>query len=147
MWKKKIRTWVTHEGGSGGSSSTRKLLEEIFWIIKVFSIFIKVWAIICRHMCLLEVITWYIEYLGVVCEFGASLMAQTVNNPFAMQQTWVRFLGWEDTLEEKMATHSSILAWRSLWTKEPGRVQSTASQRVGHWVTECAHAHTHEFYI
>ena len=43
---------------------------------------------------------------------GASLMAQTVKNLPAMQETWVQSLGWEDALEEGMATHSSILAWR-----------------------------------
>ena len=41
-----------------------------------------------------------------------SLVTQTVKNPPAMQETWVRSLGWEDPLEEGMATHSSILAWR-----------------------------------
>ena len=50
----------------------------------------------------------------------ASLVAQTIKNLFAMQETWVRSLGWEDPLEEGMATHSRILAWRSPWTKEPG---------------------------
>jgi len=40
--------------------------------------------------------------------------------------------GWEDPLEEEMATHSSILAWEILWTEEPGRLQPTGSQRVGH---------------
>ena len=43
-----------------------------------------------------------------------------VKNLPAMQETWVRLLGWEDTLEEGMATHSSILAWRIPWTEEPG---------------------------
>ena len=42
----------------------------------------------------------------------ASLVAQKVKNPTAMQETWVRSLGWEDPLEEGMATYSSILAWR-----------------------------------
>ena len=41
-------------------------------------------------------------------------------------------LGWEDPLEEGIATHSSVLAWRTPWTKEPGGLQSIASQRVGH---------------
>ena len=45
---------------------------------------------------------------------------------------WVRFLVGEDLLEEGMATHSSILAWRIPWTEKPGRLQSTGSQRVGH---------------
>ena len=49
-----------------------------------------------------------------------------------MQETRIQFLGWEDTLEKEMATHSSILAWRIPWTEEPGRLQSMGSQRVGH---------------
>ena len=59
-------------------------------------------------------------------------MAQTVKNPPAMQETWVRSLGWEDPLEKGMATHSSILAWRLPWTEEPGRLQLMGLQRVGH---------------
>ena len=43
-----------------------------------------------------------------------------------------RSLGWEDPLEEEMATHSSILAWKIQWTEEPGRLQSMRSQKVGH---------------
>ena len=50
----------------------------------------------------------------------------------AMQETWVRSLGWEDPLEKEMATHSSILAWRIPWTEEPGGLQSTGLQRVRH---------------
>ena len=46
----------------------------------------------------------------------ASLVAQLVKNPPAMWESWVPFLGWEDPLEKGMATHSSILAWRILWT-------------------------------
>ena len=53
-------------------------------------------------------------------------------NLLAMQETWVRSLGWEDSLEEEMATHSNILAWEIPWTEEPGRLQSMGSQRVGH---------------
>ena len=45
---------------------------------------------------------------------------------------WVQSLGWEDPLEQEMATHSSILAWELPWTKKSGRPQSTGSQRVGH---------------
>ena len=60
----------------------------------------------------------------------ASLVAQTVKNPPAMQETWVRSLGCDDPLEEDMATHSSILACRIPWTEEPGRLQSMGSQRV-----------------
>ena len=49
-----------------------------------------------------------------------------------MQETWLRSLGWEDPLEKEIATHSSILAWKISWTKEPGRLQSMGSQRVGY---------------
>ena len=48
-------------------------------------------------------------------------MAQMVKNLPAVQETWVRFLEWEDPLEKEMATHSSILAWKTPWTEEPGR--------------------------
>ena len=51
----------------------------------------------------------------------ASLVAQTAKNLPAMWETWVLSLGWEDPLEEGMATHSSILAWRIPWTEEPGK--------------------------
>ena len=50
-------------------------------------------------------------------------------NPPTTQETWVQSLGWDDTLEEKMATHSSILAWKVPWTEEPGRLQSMGSQK------------------
>ena len=52
----------------------------------------------------------------------ASLVAQLVKNPPAMEETWVRSLGWEDPLERGTATHSSILAWIFPWTEEPGRL-------------------------
>ena len=48
------------------------------------------------------------------------------------QETWDQSLGWEDPLEEEMATHSSILAWEMPWTEEPGGLQSMGSQRVEH---------------
>ena len=56
--------------------------------------------------------------------YTASLVAQTVKTLPAMQEIQVRSLGWEDPLEKGMATHSSLLAWRIPWTKEPGRLQS-----------------------
>ena len=48
-----------------------------------------------------------------------------------MQETQIRFLGWEDPLEKEMATHSSILAWTVSWTEKPGGLQSMGPQRVG----------------
>ena len=63
---------------------------------------------------------------------GLSLVVKTVKNRPAMQETQVRSLGQEDPLEEGMATHSSIPAWRIPWTEEPGGLQSLGSQRVRH---------------
>ena len=60
----------------------------------------------------------------------ASLVAQSVKNLPAVQETRVRSLGWEDPLEKEMATHSSILAWKISWTEGPGGLQSMGSQRV-----------------
>ena len=64
---------------------------------------------------------------------GPSLVAQSVKNMPAMQQTWVRSLGWKDLLEMGMTTHFSILAWRSPCIEEPGGLQSMGSQSVGHY--------------
>ena len=74
--------------------------------------------------------------LGLIPGLGfvrASLVTQTVKNLPTMQVTWVQSLGWEDPLEEGMATHSRSLAWRILWTEEPGGLQSMGSQRVRHY--------------
>ena len=62
----------------------------------------------------------------------AQTVAQTVKRLPALQETWVQTLGWEDPLEKEMATHFSILAWKILWTQEPGGLQSMELQRVGH---------------
>ena len=70
-----------------------------------------------------------------VCTYSPE--AQMVKKLPAMQDTQIWPLGWGDPLEEGMATHSSILAWRIPWTGEPGRLQSMGSHRVGHdWVIE-----------
>ena len=63
---------------------------------------------------------------------GASLVVQRIKRLPAMRETWVQSLGWEDPLEQDMATHSSILAWRIPWTEEPDGLWSMESQRVGH---------------
>ena len=68
------------------------------------------------------------EGIGYPLQYSrASLVAQLEKNLPAMQETWVRSLGWEDPLEKGKATHSSILAWTI-----PGTMQSMGSQRVGH---------------
>ena len=67
-----------------------------------------------------------------ICVYMAFLVAQMVKNQPAMQEIWVQSLGWEDLLEKGLAIHSSILAWKIPWTKEPGELQSMESQRVEH---------------
>ena len=61
-----------------------------------------------------------------------SLMAQMVKRLPTMWETWIQSLGQENLLEKEMETHSSVLAWKILWTEEPGRLQSMGLQRVGH---------------
>ena len=65
-------------------------------------------------------------------EVWDSLVAQSVKNLPAMQETWVRFLGWEDPLEKEKATHSSSLAWKIPWMDEHGGLQSMGAQSVRH---------------
>ena len=60
------------------------------------------------------------------------MVAQTVENLPAIQDTFVPSLGWENPLEKGMATHSSIVAWRIPYTEEPGGLQSMGSQKVEH---------------
>ena len=65
------------------------------------------------------------EGIGYPFQYSwASLVAQLVKNPRAMQETWVRSLGWEDPLEKGKATHSSILAWRIPWSVVHGVAKS-----------------------
>ena len=72
------------------------------------------------------------EGIGYPLQYSwASLVAQLVKNPPAMQETWVRSLGWEDPPEKGKATHASILAWRVPWTLHPwGRKQSDTTERL-----------------
>ena len=80
----------------------------------------------------------------------ASLVTQGLKHLPPMRETWVWSLGQEDPLEKEMATCSSILAWRIPWMEEPGRLQSTGSQRVRHdWATSLTHSLTHSltYYI
>ena len=67
---------------------------------------------------------------AIIYRILASLVVQLGKNLLATQETQVRSLGWEDLLEKGMATHSSVLAWRIPWTKEPGWLQYMGSQRV-----------------
>ena len=92
--------------------------------------FTKYVSIYKQHFVQICIYLVYIYYIYLL------LMAQMVKNLPAMQDTQVWSLGQEDPLEKEMATHSSILAWRIPWTKEPGRLGSKGSKRVRHvWAT------------
>ena len=91
------------------------------------------------YMCIFHYFNYYLpDFVTAICLgfiFGfllldiyftlPSLVAQRLKHLPAMQETWVRSLGWEDPLEKEMATHSSILAWKIPWTEEPGGLYST----------------------
>ena len=69
------------------------------------------------------------EGIGYPLQYSwASLETQLIENPPAMWESWVRSLDWEDSLEESMATHASILVWRTPWTEDPGVLQSVGLQ-------------------
>ena len=73
------------------------------------------------------------EGIGYSLPFSwASLVAQIIKEPPAMRETWIPSLGWEDSLEEGMATLFCILAWKIPWTEGPDVLQSLESQRVRH---------------
>ena len=90
-----------------------------------------------QFLCCVFLDNFYVHKRIYICiHRWASLVSQMVKNPPAMQETWVWSLSWKHPLEKGMATHSSILVWRILWTEEPGRPQSTGSQRVRQdWAT------------
>ena len=100
---------------------------------------------ICVHVCVCVCVCVYFnqiwEVLAIIVSnifaaisvfSGASLVAQRLKRLPARQETQIQSLGREDPLEKELATHSSILAWRIPRTEEPGGLQSTGSQRVGH---------------
>ena len=77
---------------------------------------------------------WFLELdLGLnLVGFRSGSVVKNLPAMQETQETQFRSLGWEDPQEESIATHSSILAWRILWTEEPGGLQSMESKRVGH---------------
>ena len=74
----------------------------------------------------------WVNFSVLLCTYWSSLVAQMVKRLPTMQETQVQSLGQEDLLEKEMATHSSILAWKILWTEEPSGLQSMRSLRVRH---------------
>ena len=85
-------------------------------------------GLVCISFQVLEKRCFLFVFFLFFCLFN--LIAQSVKNLLAVQETQVRSLGREDPLEKEMATHSSILAWKSSWTQEPGALQSMVLQRV-----------------
>ena len=69
---------------------------------------------------------------GDVCKSLRTVLAHTVKNLSAIQETWVLSLGWEDPLEKGVANSSSIIAWEIPWAEDPGGLQSKRLHRVGH---------------
>ena len=95
--------------------------------------FLKRLKQLCANRCFLpclKVSVLLLANLLIIIIAGASLVAQMVKNPPAIQETWVQSLGWEDPLEKGTAIHSSIVAWRIPWTEGAVRLQSTGSQKV-----------------
>ena len=76
-----------------------------------------------------------LNWIVILSSFWASQVTQMVKNPPAMQETQVQSLDWEDPLEKGRAIHSSILAWRILWTEEPGGLPSVGCKESDRWKT------------
>ena len=112
----------------------------LLWIISAE----RYWKKCNSHFLLRRRLQWCAE-LSIICVSShdwASPGVSAVKNLPAMQEvqeTWVWYLCWEDPLEEGLATHSSILAWRIPFTQEPSGLQSIGSQRVGHRWSNWAH--------
>ena len=123
-------------------------LLDLFGFILIITTTIVIWSITklqtITNLCLFlngKVDTYRVTFFQrVFILLDGFPSVSVVKKPPAVQETqemWVQSLGWEDPLEEKMTTHSSILIWRNPWTEGTGELQSMRSQRVGHdYVTE-----------
>ena len=112
----------------------RLQFQSSVWLLKTIEIYVSNISKIKINWS----INHYVENLKdcLSLKLWASLVVQRVKRLPAMRETQVRSLGQEDPLEKEMGTYCSILVWRIQWTEEPGRLQSTGSQRVGHnWAT------------
>ena len=138
MLFKKIKVWVglvwvsrlTAVTGQGwAESSGAGLVAPDVWDMEG----------LCRER---YILWWCIHQDSKVTILTGNMETQMVKNLPAMQEAGVQSLGWEDPLEEGMATHSSILAWRIPWTEEPCGLQTKESQRVRYdWVTDIHMCH------
>ena len=97
------------------------LVLVLWWHVLVFLHVASLSSRIASQRATMEIIK---AFLGLISEIVGFPGGSVIKNPPAVQETWVQFLGLEDPLEEVMATHSSILAWRIPWTEEPGELQS-----------------------
>ena len=88
-------------------------------------------SFLCTYLvkCLLPILLQELM-VNILSILWAPLLTLTIKNLPAIQETWIQFLGGEDSLEKGMVTHSSILAWRILWTEEPNRLQSMGLQEA-----------------
>ena len=108
-------TWSRHRGHWKHTGCSAGPAEGI-----LVSLCFRVYLFLCVQ----APVVGQVQYLSGLFFLEASLMAQTVKHLPAMWDTLVQSLDEEDTLEKEMATHSSILAWKSPWTLEPGMLQS-----------------------
>ena len=110
------------------------LSKDLYWLFnsRAFSLQIK-WLIVNRFT--LEIFVEFIPHPQLPTTGESWYLVEGVIGIAAKAgdiKMWVRSLGWEPSLEEGMIIHSSILAWRTPWTEEPGGLQSIGSQSVGH---------------
>ena len=127
---KSIPQWHVKSGTAWHVSLVVNYVFFFFWEHIVF------WMLMWARDTFLMLFTFLILCQVFLLFPRASLVAQRLKCLPAMRETWVWSLGQEDPLEKEMATRSSILAWRIPWMEEPGGLQSTGSQRVGHdWAT------------
>ena len=87
---------------------------------------------VCVCVCVWVGVHGYFEHLGSFKVYTGGASGKESACRCRRTETWVRSLGWEDPLEEGMATHSSMLVWRIPWTEEPGGPQSMGSQKIRH---------------
>ena len=100
-------------GRNGGDATSRYYIENSQGMLSIADGSSRSWSMSLKVMQVINIGTIKIQQLYLEWAF---LVAQVVKNPPAIWETWVQPLGWEDPLEKRMATHSSILAWRIPWT-------------------------------
>ena len=103
-------------------------------IINVRVYFLTLNSIAFIHVAVLITVPHCLDFCSCILsfKFGETLLAQRLKCLPTMQETWVQSLGWEDALEQAMATHSSTVAWKIPWMEETDRLQSMGSQRIRH---------------